>query len=57
MVANCRIAIDLNIFEHLRQSGDNGLAVQDLAAKCNADITLICKSTHLSKAGNNKQLT
>ncbi|KAF2971860.1 hypothetical protein GQX73_g1674 [Xylaria multiplex] len=42
-MANCRIATDLMIFVHLRDSGGTGITTKDLAAKCGADPALISR--------------
>ncbi|KAI0852381.1 putative O-methyltransferase [Daldinia vernicosa] len=42
--ANCRTAVDLNIFEHLKQSGEAGITAKELAAKCSADEVLISRT-------------
>ncbi|KAJ8125214.1 hypothetical protein O1611_g8424 [Lasiodiplodia mahajangana] len=43
LTANCRIAVDLDIFSHLKQSGGSGITSEELAAKCNADVVLISR--------------
>jgi len=41
--AHCRIAVELKLFELLKESGSNGISAKDLAAKANgADDVLIC---------------
>ena len=42
--AHFRIAVDLDIFGHIKRSGAAGITAKDLAAKCNADEVLICRS-------------
>ncbi|KAG4218928.1 hypothetical protein PC116_g32592 [Phytophthora cactorum] len=39
--AHCRIAVDLGLFESLKESGEPGISGKDLAAKADADETLI----------------
>ncbi|KAI1440479.1 putative O-methyltransferase [Annulohypoxylon stygium] len=39
--AHCRIAIDLGIFDHLKESGQAGITAKDLAIKTGADEVLI----------------
>ncbi|VUC38168.1 unnamed protein product [Clonostachys rosea] len=41
--AHCRIAVDLKIPEHLKESGVAGISAKDLAAKVGADDVLIGK--------------
>ncbi|KAI0098553.1 putative O-methyltransferase [Nemania sp. FL0031] len=43
LAANCRIAVDLGIFDHLKQSSDNGITSKELAEICNADVVLISR--------------
>ncbi|KAI0972145.1 putative hydroxyindole O-methyltransferase [Xylaria arbuscula] len=43
MMANCRIAVDLEIFRHLHESGATGIAITELAKKSNADSVLISR--------------
>ncbi|KAI1330330.1 putative O-methyltransferase [Xylariaceae sp. FL0255] len=42
--AHCRIAVELKLFEHLRDGGANGVNSKDLAAKANADTVLISRT-------------
>ncbi|KAH9904509.1 putative O-methyltransferase [Xylariomycetidae sp. FL2044] len=41
--AHCRIAVDLKLFEYLRDSGTEGLSGGDLAVKSGADAALIAR--------------
>ncbi|KAI1482509.1 putative O-methyltransferase [Daldinia eschscholtzii] len=42
--AHCRIAVDLGLFESLKESGEPGISGKDLAAKADADETLIART-------------
>ncbi|OTB15543.1 hypothetical protein K445DRAFT_60843 [Daldinia sp. EC12] len=42
--AHCRIAVDLRLFESLKESGEPGISGKDLAAKADADETLIART-------------
>ena len=37
------MAIELNIFEHVRDSGETGISTHELAAKIGAEEALMCK--------------
>ncbi|OTB18911.1 hypothetical protein K445DRAFT_314752 [Daldinia sp. EC12] len=41
--ANCRTAVDLKIFDHLKESGGAGITAKDLAVKTSADESLISR--------------
>ncbi|KAI1466310.1 putative O-methyltransferase [Daldinia caldariorum] len=41
--ANCRTAIDLKIFDHLKESGEAGITAKELALKTSADENLILR--------------
>ncbi|KAI0392354.1 putative O-methyltransferase [Xylariaceae sp. FL0594] len=43
LAANCRIAVDLGLFHHLKEGGRAGVTVRDLAARCKADEELISR--------------
>ncbi|KAI1130275.1 putative hydroxyindole O-methyltransferase, partial [Nemania abortiva] len=43
LAANCRIAVDLEIFGHLNRSGATGVTSKELAAKCNTDAVLMSR--------------
>ncbi|KAI2610039.1 putative O-methyltransferase [Hypoxylon fragiforme] len=42
--AHCRIAVDLNVFEHLKESGEHGISAKDLAEKTKADEVLLVRT-------------
>ncbi|KAJ8120845.1 hypothetical protein ONZ43_g2554 [Nemania bipapillata] len=43
LATDCRIAVDLEIFSHLKRSGSAGLTAEELAAKSNANVTLVLR--------------
>ncbi|KAI8956424.1 putative O-methyltransferase [Daldinia sp. FL1419] len=42
--ANCRTAVDLKIFDHLKESGEAGATAKELAVKCGANEVLISRT-------------
>ncbi|KAI2604697.1 putative O-methyltransferase [Hypoxylon sp. NC1633] len=62
--AHCRIAVELNFFESLKESGSQGIGPKDLAAKTGADKVLIARTLkHLAamnviaESGTDKYVT
>lgn len=49
--AALKLAVDLQLFDQLAQSGDAGVSVAELASGCKADAILICKSADVQWGG------
>ena len=42
-LAACRIAVDLNIFELLKDAGNESVVAKDIASRVNAEERFICE--------------